>query len=250
MVKLFNRAQMTTVSIGTGTLTLGVAVDGFQSFVAAGVLNGDVVRYVIEDGTNWEIGTGTYTATGTTLSRTLGESSTGALLSLTGAAVVFVGAAAEDLAPGALNLISTTTISSAVSSIQFTGLNTYANYFILLSASTNYSDLTMRYGINGVYDSGNNYKNSTSSTGTPQFDINTSAYKYGVFGNLYIYDLARTSTANYRRCVFSFYGTASGSGNNILLQKYGGYFGQQGSNSIELTASFNNGTISLYGVTE
>jgi len=250
MVTLVNRAKVGTSTTGTGTITLGSAEGGYQTFADAGVVDADVVRYVIEDGTNWEIGTGTYTASGTTLSRTLGESSTGSLLSLTGAAVVFVGAAAEDLAPGALNLISTTTISSAVSSIQFTGLNTYANYFILLSASTNYSDLTMRYGINGVYDSGNNYKNSTSSTGTPQFDINTSAYKYGVFGNLYIYDLARTSTANYRRCVFSFYGTASGSGNNILLQKYGGYFGQQGSNSIELTASFNNGTISLYGVTE
>jgi len=250
MVTLVNRAKVGTSTTGTGTITLGSAESGYQTFADAGVVDADVVRYVIEDGTNWEIGTGTYTASGTTLSRTLGESSTGSLLSLTGAAVVFVGAAAEDLAPGALNLISTTTISSAVSSIQFTGLNTYANYFILLSASTNYSDLTMRYGINGVYDSGNNYKNSTSSTGTPQFDINTSAYKYGVFGNLYIYDLARTSTANYRRCVFSFYGTASGSGNNILLQKYGGYFGQQGSNSIELTASFNNGTISLYGVTE
>jgi len=250
MVTLVNRAKVGTSTTGTGTITLGSAEGGYQTFADAGVVDADVVRYVIEDGTAWEIGSGTYTASGTTLSRTLGESSTGSLLSLTGAAVVFVGAAAEDLAPGALNLISTTTISSAVSSIQFTGLNTYANYFILLSASTNYSDLTMRYGINGVYDSGNNYKNSTSSTGTPQFDINTSAYKYGVFGNLYIYDLARTSTANYRRCVFSFYGTASGSGNNILLQKYGGYFGQQGSNSIELTASFNNGTISLYGVTE
>ena len=170
-------------------------------------------------------------------------------ISATSGSLTIDGAAAGG-GGGALNLISTTTISSAVSSIEFTGLNTYANYFILLSASTNYSDLTMRYGINGVYDSGNNYKNSTSSTGTPQFDINTSAYKYGVFGNLYIYDLARTSTANFRRCAFSFYGTASGSGNNALLQKYGGYFGQQGSNSIELTASFNNGTISLYGVTE
>ena len=100
MVKLVNRAQMTTVSIGTGTLTLGVAVDGFQSFVAAGVLNGDVVRYVIEDGTNWEIGTGTYTATGTTLSRTVLESSNADVaINLSGSAVVFVGAAAEDLAP-------------------------------------------------------------------------------------------------------------------------------------------------------
>ena len=151
---------------------------------------------------------------------------------------------------GAFNLISTTTISSAVSSIEFTGLNTYANYFILLSASTNYSNLTMRYGINGTYDSNNNYKPLTGTIGTSQFDINTTAYKYGVFGNLYIYDLARTSTANYRRGGYSFYGMVAGSSNNSLLEHYGGYWGQQGSNCIELTASFNNGTVSLYGISE
>ena len=88
---------MSTSTTGTGTITLGSAESGYQTFAAAGVANADVVRYVIEDGTAWEIGTGTYTATGTTLSRTLGESSTGSLLSLTGSATVFIGATAEDI---------------------------------------------------------------------------------------------------------------------------------------------------------
>ena len=90
---------MTTATTGTGTITLGAAESGYQSFADAGVVDTDVVRYVIEDGTDWEIGTGTYTATGTTLSRTLGESSTGSLLDLTGSAVVYVSATAADLAP-------------------------------------------------------------------------------------------------------------------------------------------------------
>ena len=97
MVTLVNRAKMSTATTGTGTITLGSAVAGFQTFADAGVSNSAVVRYTIEDGTAWEIGSGTYTSSGTTLSRTLDESSTGSLLNLSGNAIVFVTAAAEDI---------------------------------------------------------------------------------------------------------------------------------------------------------
>jgi hypothetical protein len=99
MLKLANRAKMSTATTGTGTLTLGSAVAGYQSFADAGVANGDVVRYVIEDGNNWEIGQGTYTSSGTTLSRTVLESSNSdTAISLSGSATVLITAAAEDVA--------------------------------------------------------------------------------------------------------------------------------------------------------
>lgn len=99
MVTLVNRAHMTTATIGTGPITLGVAVTGYQTFADAGVSDGDSVRYTIEDGVAWEIGTGTYTASGTTLTRNVIESSNAdAALSLSGSAQVFVAATADDLA--------------------------------------------------------------------------------------------------------------------------------------------------------
>jgi hypothetical protein len=79
---LKDRVKETTTTTGTGTITLAGAVSGFQSFSAIG--NGNSTYYVIADPAtgDWEVGIGTYTSSGTTLSRTtvLSSSNAGSLV--------------------------------------------------------------------------------------------------------------------------------------------------------------------------
>jgi len=77
-----DRVNETSTTTGTGTFTLAGAVTGFQSFSAIG--NGNTTYYtiVLQGGTEWEVGLGTYTSSGTTLSRTtvLSSSNSGSLV--------------------------------------------------------------------------------------------------------------------------------------------------------------------------
>ena len=90
---LANRVRETTTTTGTGTVTLAGAVTGYQSFSAIG--NANTTYYTISgQGTSqWEVGIGTYTASGTTLSRdtVLASSNSGSLVSFSaGTKDVFV----------------------------------------------------------------------------------------------------------------------------------------------------------------
>jgi len=69
---LKDRVKETTTTTGTGTLTLAGAVAGFQSFSSIGDGNTTFYSVVHQDAAvgEWEVGVGTYTASGTTLART------------------------------------------------------------------------------------------------------------------------------------------------------------------------------------
>lgn len=96
-----DRVKETTTTAGTGTITLAGAVTGFQSFSAIG--NGNTTFYTIASDTQWEVGIGTYTSSGTTLSRdtVLSSSSSGSLVNFSaGTKDVFVTYPASRTATG------------------------------------------------------------------------------------------------------------------------------------------------------
>lgn len=103
MAYLANRVKVATATTGTGTVTLGSASsNAFCTFAEAGITDGQTVSYCIEDGLDFELGTGVYTSAGTTMTRasvrlskisgTAGTSK----INLSGNATVRIVAAKED----------------------------------------------------------------------------------------------------------------------------------------------------------
>lgn len=90
-----DRVKETTTTTGTGTVTLAGASTGFQSFSVIG--DGNTTFYTLVSGNDWEVGIGTYTASGTTLSRdtVLESSNSGSAITLSGTSDVFCTYAAE-----------------------------------------------------------------------------------------------------------------------------------------------------------
>ena len=68
-LEIHDRVKETTTTTGTGTYTLAGAVTGFETFTA-NLDNGDTTYYCCTDNTDFEIGIGTFTSSGTTLART------------------------------------------------------------------------------------------------------------------------------------------------------------------------------------
>ena len=88
-----DRVQETAAAPGTGTVTLAGAVTGYQSFATAYAgLVALSVPYCITDSTSWEVGIGTFTVSGTTLTRDVIKSSSnsGSAVNFTSTVNVFV----------------------------------------------------------------------------------------------------------------------------------------------------------------
>lgn len=96
--KYFDRVSVASSTTGTGTLTLGAALDGYRTFASV-FSNADTTFYTIQESStgNWEVGLGTYSSGANTLARTSvsASSNSGSLVNFTsGTLVVFVDLAA------------------------------------------------------------------------------------------------------------------------------------------------------------
>jgi hypothetical protein len=88
---LADRVQQTGTANTTVSFTLTSTTTGFQSFAAVG--NGNTTYYSSFDATgNWEVGIGTYSTTGPTLTRTtiLKSSNSGSAVTFVGTVTVFI----------------------------------------------------------------------------------------------------------------------------------------------------------------
>jgi hypothetical protein len=88
---LYDRVQQTGTANTTVSFTLSGSVTGYQSFSVVG--NGNTTYYGATDTSgNWEVGIGTYSTTGPTLTRTtiLSSSNSGSAVTFSGTVTVFV----------------------------------------------------------------------------------------------------------------------------------------------------------------
>ena len=117
MVKFVNRCKHVVASApGTGSVTFGAAMAGFQSLAQANLVNSDVVRYTIEDGDNFESGTGVIGLSGSTytMARTpVTSSNSDNAITVTADAEIFLTALASDIVQFADDLSDVDTTTAA-----------------------------------------------------------------------------------------------------------------------------------------
>lgn len=85
-----DRVRFSTPTTGTGAAAIGSTISPYQSMSQANAVDTTVYYYLFEDGSAWEISSGAYSSGGNTVARALIQSSTGALLNLSGAAICTV----------------------------------------------------------------------------------------------------------------------------------------------------------------
>jgi hypothetical protein len=180
---LADRVRETTSSTGTTAVTLGGAYTGFQTF-SAGIGNSNSTYYTISDSITgqWEVGIGTYTSSGNTLSRdtVLSSSNSGSLVSFAaGTKDVFVTQPAErNVYVGTNGTTTTLNILTATGDSSFTSTGA----------------LTIPVGTTGQQPTGANGKIRYNSTLSQYEGYNSASATWALLGGAVVSN--DTSTAS------------------------------------------------------
>lgn len=183
------RAKMTTSTTGTGTITLGSAVSGYQSFSDA-LSASSRIKYTIEDADGgWEVGTGYCDISAGTLVRDPHASSnSGGAITLSGDAVVYATTSHHEVASRQLIASGTVSNQSYLSydwKIASSGFNSdgatkyYSKYELLLDRLTPVSDARIYLRIRYPYNTYTANTTSTSSIYSGQYIETISSTEYG-----------------------------------------------------------------------
>ena len=196
---LADRVLETTTTAGSGTITLAGAKPGYQSFSVIG--NGNTTYYTIalQGGTEWEVGLGTYTSSGTTLSRdTVLSSSDG------GAKVTF--------SAGTKDVFVDYPAGKAVYANESGNISALSGKIVNLAEPESNSDATTKSYVDGLVSTGLYYHQPVQLATTTAFNSYSATYNNGTSG------VSATITQSSSYTSLTIDGTGASVGNRILVK--------------------------------
>lgn len=178
--KIFDRCMFTPTQGGLIDWTVSAAVQGYMMPVQAGVSNGDTVYYVAEnsDRSQWELGSGVYTTSSTTIARTtiLFSSNSNAKVDFTSTPSVFLVLPAEYLTPASdatlvMSDITTNDVSTSKHGFAPKAPNDATKYLDGTGAYSTPSAPASAPGFHPGFVTGRYYTKPFGSSGTTTFSL-------------------------------------------------------------------------------
>jgi hypothetical protein len=187
---LADRVKETTTTTGTGTVTLLGASTGYQSFAVIGNANTTFYTIAGQTGSEWEVGIGTYTSSGTTLARTtvLSSSNSGSLVNFSAGTkdvfVVYPSSKSVNQDTNGRVLIPYTTGSSTVGSLNVGDATTADTGMIaaFTASETNYLYTSLQNTSSSNTSYGAYAVNNNNRTSYVEIGANNSTYSYSAAG--------------------------------------------------------------------
>ena len=221
---VYDRVQETTATTGTGSITLGGAVAGYQSFAVVG--NGNTTFYCIVNGTAWEVGIGTYSTTGPTLTRTtVLSTSTGTAspITLSGASNVFVTYPAEKSvnrdANGNVNISYTPNVATNIGALNV-GDGTYSTSATgqlasFASADATYANVILQNTNNTSSSAYSSYVTAANNYPNQYMEIGSNSTNYNATAAGFVLNSLNSAGANFVESYGSDLVLATWTSNNI-----------------------------------